>query len=316
MNTRRLGRSSLEVPSLCFGGNVFGWTADEETSFRLLDALAQSELNFVDTADVYSVWAPGNRGGESEAIIGRWLKKTGKRAGMIIATKVGMEVSSDRKGLSKAYILQAAEHSLRRLQTDYIDLYQSHTDDAQTPLEETLDAYAQLIKEGKVRAIGASNYSAERLQHAFDVSEKNGLPRYESLQPEYNLYNRSHYEKTLEPLCVEKGIAVISYYSLAGGFLTGKYRSPGDLAQSPRGERQVKHYLNERGIRILDALDAVAGEYNSNPARVALAWLMARPSITAPIASATSVEQLKDLIEATKLHLDESAIALLSEAST
>lgn len=315
MSRKNLGRSSLGVPPLCFGGNVFGWTADEKTSFQLLDALIESGLNFVDTADVYSVWAPGNRGGESETIIGRWLKKSGKRAGMIIATKVGMEMSPDRKGLSKAYILQAAEQSLKRLQTDYIDLYQSHTDDAQTPLEETLEAYAQLIKEGKVKVIGASNYSAERLRQALDLSEKNGLPRYESLQPEYNLYNRSQYETTLEPLCVEKGIGVISYYSLASGFLTGKYRSAGDLTQSPRGERKVKHYLNERGLRILDALDRVAREYHSTPARVALAWLMARPSITAPIASATSVEQLNDLIEATKLHLDQSAIAHLSQAS-
>jgi aryl-alcohol dehydrogenase-like predicted oxidoreductase len=315
MKTKKLGHSSLHVPPLCFGGNVFGWTANEKMSFQLLDALVESGLNFVDTADVYSVWAPGNRGGESETIIGRWLKQTGKRAEMIIATKVGMEMSPDRKGLSKAYILQAAEESLRRLQTDYIDLYQSHTDDAQTPLEETLEAYAQLIKEGKVRVIGASNYSAERLRQALDVSEKNGLPRYESLQPEYNLYDRSHYETTLEPLCVERGIGVISYYSLASGFLTGKYRSASDLTKSPRGERKIKNYLNERGLRILDVLDAVAREYNSTPACVALAWLMARPSITAPIASATSVEQLKDLTGATKLHLDDSAIALLSQAN-
>jgi aryl-alcohol dehydrogenase-like predicted oxidoreductase len=315
MNTKRLGRSSLEVPPLCFGGNVFGWTADERTSFRLLDALVESGFNFVDTADVYSVWAPGNRGGESETIIGRWLRKTRKRADMIIATKVGMEMSPDKKGLSKVYVLQAAEDSLRRLQTDYIDLYQSHSDDVQTPLQETLEAYAQLIKQGKVRAIGASNYSAERLRQSIDVSEKTGLPRYESLQPEYNLYNRSPYEATLEPLCVEKGIGVITYYSLASGFLTGKYRSASDLPQSPRGERRVKNYLNERGQRILDALDAVAREYNSTPARVALAWLMARPSVTAPIASATGLEQLQDLIEATRLCLDESSITLLAQAS-
>ncbi|HSU33107.1 MAG TPA: aldo/keto reductase [Bryobacteraceae bacterium] len=315
MNTKELGRSSLRVAPLCFGGNVFGWTADEKMSFQLLDALVESGLNFVDTADVYTVWVPGNRGGESETIIGRWLKKTGRRAEMIIATKVGMEMSADRKGLSKAYILQAAEESLRRLQTDYIDLYQSHTDDTQTPLEETLEAYAQLMKQGKVRVIGASNYSAERLRQALDVSEKTGLPRYESLQPEYNLYNRSQYEATLEPICVAKGIGVITYYSLASGFLTGKYRWASDLSQSPRGERSVKNYLNDRGLRILDAVDAVAREYNSTPARVALAWLMARPSVTAPIASATSVEQLKDLVAATKLGLKESAIALLSQAS-
>lgn len=315
MNRKKLGHSSLQVPPLCFGGNVFGWTADEKTSFQLLDALAEAGLNFIDTADVYSVWGPGHQGGESEVIIGKWLKNTGRRAEMIIATKVGMEMSPDRKGLSKQYILRAAEDSLRRLQTDYIDLYQSHTDDTQTPLEETLDAYAQLIREGKVRVIGASNYSAERLRQALDVSEKNGLPRYESLQPEYNLYARSQYETALEPVCVREELGVISYYSLASGFLTGKYRSQSDLNKSPRGERRVKDYLNERGFRILAALDGVAREYNSTPARIALAWLMTRPSITAPIASATSLEQLRDLIEATTLRLDESAIARLSEAS-
>jgi aryl-alcohol dehydrogenase-like predicted oxidoreductase len=293
---------------------VFGWTADEKTSFQLLDALLEAGLNFIDTADVYSIWAPGHQGGESEAIIGRWLKKTGKRAEMIIATKVGLEMSPDRKGLSKSYVLRAAEDSLRRLQTDYIDLYQSHTDDTQTPLAETLEAYAQLIKEGKVRVIGASNYSAERLQQALDASEQNGLPRYESLQPEYNLYARSNYEATLEPLCVKEGLGVISYYSLASGFLTGKYRSQSDLRKSPRGERRVKDYLNERGFCILHALDEVAREYDSSPACVALAWLMARPSITAPIASATSLEQLGDLIESTRLRLDGSAIDRLSQA--
>lgn len=315
MNTRRLGNSSLEVPLLCFGGNVFGWTADEKTSFQLLDTLAESGLNFIDTADVYSRWVPGNQGGESETIIGKWLKQHGGRDRIIIATKVGMDMGSGKKGLSRTHILQSVEDSLRRLQTDYIDLYQSHADDPQTLLEETLETYAQLIKSGKVRAIGASNYTADRLREALDISEKNGWPRYESLQPEYNLYDRFGYESALEPLCVEKGIGVISYYSLASGFLSGKYRSEQDLTKSPRGNFKVKAYLNERGFRILNALDQVANEAHSTPARVAIAWVMARPSITAPIASATSVGQIKDLVEATKLKLDSALMAVLNEAS-
>ncbi len=315
MNTRRLGNSSLQVSPLCFGGNVFGWTADEKTSFQLLDALAESGLNFVDTADVYSRWAPGNQGGESETIIGKWLKQSGKRDSMIIATKVGMDMGPGKNGLSKSHISNSVEDSLKRLQTDYIDLYQSHADDQQTSFEETLETYAQLIKEGKVRAIGASNYTAERFREALDVSEKNELPRYESLQPEYNLYDRSNYENTLEPLCEEKAIGVINYYSLASGFLSGKYRSEQDLSKSPRGNFKVKNYLNERGSRILNALDGVAKEHQSTPARVAIAWLIARPSITAPIASATSVEQLRDLVEATQLQLDQPSIAVLNEAS-
>lgn len=315
MNTKRLGNSPLQVPPLCFGGNVFGGTADEKTSFQLLDALVESGLNFIDTADVYSRWVPGNQGGESETIIGKWLKQSGKRDGMIIATKVGMDMGSGGKGLSKSHIFTSVEGSLKRLQTDYIDLYQSHTDDEGTPLEETLEGYAQLIKQGKVRAIGASNYSAQRFRAALDVSEKNGLPRYESLQPEYNLYDRAGYESSLEPLCTEKGIGVISYYSLASGFLSGKYRSEQDLSKSPRGGFKAKGYLNDRGLRILAALDKVAKETNATPARVAVAWLMARPSITAPIASATSVGQLHELVEAIRLKLDSSAIAILNEAS-
>jgi aryl-alcohol dehydrogenase-like predicted oxidoreductase len=314
MKKRKLGNSGLEVSPLCFGCNVFGWTADEPTSFSLLDSLVSSGFNFIDTADVYSRWAPGNSGGESETIIGRWLKRTGAREKLIIATKVGMEMGPNQKGLSKPYILSAVEDSLRRLQTDYIDLYQSHTDDPDTPLEETLEAYAELIKQGKVKAIGASNYKAERLSQALQLSEQTGLPRYESLQPNYNLYDRVDYEKALEPLCLEKGVGVISYFSLAKGFLTGKYRSESDLSKSPRGQG-VKQYLNERGFRILNALEQVAETHNSTPARVALAWLIARPSITAPIASATSLEQLNDLVESAKLELDQNSIELLNQAS-
>ncbi len=315
MKKRKLGNSGLEVAPLAFGGNVFGWTVDEPTSFQLLDAFVSSGFNLIDTADIYSTWVPGNQGGESESIIGKWLKRSGNRDKVVIATKVGMEMGPGMKGLSKSYILCAVEDSLRRLQTDYIDLYQSHEDDKETQLEETLSAFAQLIEQGKVRAIGASNYTADRLSQALDVSERNGIPRYESLQPLYNLYDRAEYEQQLEPLCLEKGIGVINYYSLASGFLTGKYRSEADLGKSARG-KDIKKYLNERGFRILEALDQVASQYDSNPTRVALAWLIARPSITAPIASATSLEQLSDLIEATNLELDQKAIELLNQAST
>jgi aryl-alcohol dehydrogenase-like predicted oxidoreductase len=314
MKKRKLGNSGLEVSPLAFGGNVFGWTVDESMSFKLLDAFVASGFNLIDTADVYSRWAPGNRGGESEAIIGKWLKQSGNRKRGIIATKVGMEMGPNKKGLSKRYILQAVEDSLKRLQTDYIDLYQSHIDDPETPLEETLESYAQLIKEGKVRAIGASNYGAERLSQALRTSKQRGYPIYQSLQPLYNLYDRAEYEASLEPLCQEEGLGVISYFSLASGFLTGKYRSESDLSKSARG-RIVKKYLNDCGLRILNALDQVASQYNSTPARVSIAWLIARPSITAPIASATSLEQLNDLIEATRLELDQTSIELLNQAS-
>src|ERR1043165_3570496 len=287
MLKRKLGNSGLEVAPLAFGGNVFGWTIDEETSFRLLDAFTDSGFNLIDTADVYSRWAEGNTGGESETIIGNWLKRTGKRDQVIIATKVGMDMGEGRKGLSRAHILRSVDESLKRLQTDYIDLYQSHQDDPETLLEETLKTYAQLIEQGKVKAIGASNFSAERLAQALKLSEENGLPRYESLQPLYNLYSREEYERELEPLCLEKNVGVINYYALASGFLTGKYRSESDLQKSPRGAG-VKKYLNERGFRILKALDEVAARYNSTPAQIALAWLIARPGITAPIATPTS----------------------------
>lgn len=311
---RKLGNSELEVSPLMFGGNIFGWTVDEATSFTLLDAFVDAGLEFIDTADVYSAWKPGNQGGESETIIGNWLKKRGKRDDVIIATKVGMELAPDKKGLSKEYILRAAEDSLRRLQTDRIDLYQSHRDDTDTPLEETLEAYHQLIRQGKVRAIGASNYSGERLTEALKISAEKGLPAYVSLQPHYNLIERADYETNLEPVVQQHGLGVIPYFSLARGFLTGKYRSEADLSKSPRGGG-VKDYLNERGFRILAALDQVAEQYGSNPARVALAWLMARPSITAPIASSTTLEQLTDLVEATRLQLDSTAIEILNQAS-
>jgi aryl-alcohol dehydrogenase-like predicted oxidoreductase len=314
MKHRRLGNSVLEVSPLAFGGNVFGWTVDEQKSFALLDAFVDAGFNFIDTADVYSKWFPGNQGGESETILGRWIKRSGKRKKVILATKVGMEMGPNKKGLSKPYMVRAAEDSLQRLQTDYIDLYQSHTDDADTPLEETFEAYAQLIQQGKVRVIGASNFSAERLLQALDISQQKGYPSYQSLQPFYNLYDRAEYETKLEPLCREKGLSVISYFSLASGFLTGKVRSEKDLAKSARAQR-VGKYLNDRGFRILEALDRVAQERESYPATVALAWLMARPGITAPIASATSLEQLEQLIKAPDLTLDQSEIESLNQAS-
>jgi aryl-alcohol dehydrogenase-like predicted oxidoreductase len=314
MEMRRLGRSELSVSPLCFGGNVFGWTADEAASFRLLDAFLDAGFNFVDTADVYSAWKPGNRGGESETIIGRWMRERGNRDRVIVATKVGSEMGPGKKGLSAAYIRGAAEASLRRLGTDRIDLYQSHQDDAGTPLEETLGAYGDLIVAGKVRAIGASNYDGKRLREALEVSARSGLPRYESLQPGYNLYDRAAYESELEAICRENEIGVIPYFSLASGFLTGKYRSEADTAGRARGSR-VARYLDERGFGILAALDAVANEHGATPAQVALAWLLARPGLTAPIASATTPEQLGELVAAVDLRLDPAAIERLDEAS-
>ncbi|WP_457093106.1 aldo/keto reductase [Microvirga sp. P5_D2] len=314
MDKRRLGRSDLMVSPLCLGGNVFGWTVDEATSFKLLDAYAGEGLNFIDTADVYSTWVPGNTGGESETIIGKWMKARGNRDQLIIGTKVGSEMGPGKKGLSRSYIRSAVEASLQRLQTDYIDLYQSHRDDSATPQQETLEAYQELIREGKVRTIGASNFTAARLGEALETSENLGLPRYESLQPEYNLYNRADYESELEPLCRQQDIGVIPYYGLASGFLTGKYRSEADFGKSPRGGR-MSAYLNERGRRILAALDDVSVRRRASLAQVALAWLMARPGLTAPIASATSVEQMKDLVASTRLRLDAADIEQLEQAS-
>jgi aryl-alcohol dehydrogenase-like predicted oxidoreductase len=314
MKTRKLGGSDLEVSPICLGGNVFGWTADESASFAILDAFVDAGFNFVDTADVYSRWAPGHKGGESETVLGNWFKRSGNRKKVILATKVGIELAPDKKGLSKTYILREVEDSLQRLQTDYIDLYQSHIDDPSTPLEETFEAYDQLIKQGKVRVIGASNYTAERLAEALKVAKERGLPGYQCLQPHYNLYERAGYEKELEGLCLKEGIGVIPYFALASGFLTGKYRSESDLAKGPRGQ-MVKKYLEPRGFRILAALDDVAAKLHSTPGKVAIAWLIARPSITAPIASATNVQQLKELVDAANLHLDADSSKTLNEAS-
>jgi len=315
MRKRPLGRSGIEIAPLAFGANVFGWTVDAPSAFLLLDTFVDHGFDLVDTADVYSKWAPGNSGGESETVIGKWLRQGGgRREKVVIATKVGMEMPGGRKGLAKKYILQAAEDSLRRLQTDRIDLYQSHNEDPDTPIEETLEAYAQLIRDGKVRAIGASNYGAESLRQALAASDRERLPRYETLQPMYNLYSRAEFEEKLAPLCIEKGLGVIPYYGLASGFLTGKYRSEADLAQSPRGQ-SVKKCLNERGMKILAALDEVAKAKKAKPSQVALAWLMARPAVTAPIASAPTVAQLRELMAAAELELDPGSMGRLDRAS-
>jgi aryl-alcohol dehydrogenase-like predicted oxidoreductase len=317
MQFRPLGRSGLATAPLALGGNVFGWTADEATSHRLLDAFVDAGFNLIDTADMYSRWAPGHSGGESEAVIGRWLRTSGKRHRVLIATKVGKpmgEPGSGRMGLSRRWIRQAVHDSLARLQTEHIDLYQSHDDDRETPLEETAAAYAELIQEGKVRAIGASNFSAARLGEALATSARLGLPRYETLQPLFNLADRAPFEAELQALCLQHEVGVINFFGLARGFLTGKYRSEADLGQSPRGGG-VKGYLNERGLRILAALDEVAAQLRATPAQVALAWQMAQPGISAPIASATSLKQLDELMGAARLQLDSRSIARLSAAS-
>ena len=314
MKKRKLGNSGLEIAPLVFGGNIFGWTVDQAASFKLLDAFLAAGFKSVDTADVYSKWVPGHSGGESEIIIGEWMKRSGNRNEVIVATKVGMDMGDGKKGLSKAHILRAAEDSLRRLQTDYIDLYQSHIDDPDTPLEETLEAYAELIQQGKVRAIGASNHKAERLTAALETSRKSGLPAYQTLQPNYSLIERAEYESNLEPVCEREGLGVINYFPLAGGFLSGKYRSEKDATGKPRA-RNVTKYLNERGFKIVGALDQIAKKYNATPARISLAWLLARPSITAPIVSATNLDQLNDLISSVDLVLDRQSIEFLNQAS-
>jgi aryl-alcohol dehydrogenase-like predicted oxidoreductase len=311
---RKLGNSGIEVAPLALGGNVFGWTIDEPTSFRILDAFVDAGFNLVDTADVYSRWAPGNQGGESETILGKWFKVSGKRDKVVLATKVGMEMGPGQSGLARSYIIQAVEKSLKRLQTDHIDLYQSHKDDPETPLEETMGAFTELVEQGKVRVLGASNYSAERLSQAIQVSKGNGLAVYQTLQPHYNLAERALFEPDLQQVCLEHGIGVIPYYSLAAGFLTGKYRSEADLGKSPRGQGSKK-YLNDRGFAILKALDDVAKVSGANPSRVALAWLANRPTIAAPIASATSLDQLHDLIAGASLELDAGSLALLDRVS-
>ena len=314
MHTRPLGHSPLAVAPLAFGGNVFGWSADEKRSFELLDAFVDAGFNLVDTADVYSAWVPGNHGGESEAIIGKWLAQGGgRRDKVVIATKVAKW--AEHPGLSPMNIRQAVEGSLQRLRTDRIDLYQAHEDDASVPLAETLGAFGELIKEGKVRAIGASNYGADRLADALAVSKQHGLPRYETVQPEYNLVSRAGYEAELEPLARREGLGVIPYYALASGFLTGKYRSAADLSKSAARSGAVEKFLNPKGLGVLAALDEVAAAHQATPAQVALAWMMARPGLTAPIASATSVEQLHELLGAAELVLGTDEIAALDHAS-
>ena len=314
MEKRRLGRTDLSIAPVAFGGNVFGWTADKETSFALLDRFAAAGLNAIDTADSYSTWAPGNKGGESETIIGEWMKARGNRQAMIVITKVGSQMGPGKKGLSARYIEEEVEASLKRLQIDVIDLYLSHWPDETTPYAETLGAYQRLIAKGKIRFCGASNLNAGQLAAALAASKANGLPRYEVLEPEYNLYDRSGFEGPLRDLCVAEGIGVITYYSLAKGFLAGKYRTPADLGQSPRGGG-VRGYLNRRGLRIVDALDSVAARHGAKSAEVALAWLIAQPGVTAPIASATSPAQADSLIRAATLTLSADDLAALDSAA-
>lgn len=315
MRQKKLGNSELNVSVLCFGANVFGWTVtDEKLSFKLLDRCLEAGINFIDTADIYSTWVRGNQGGESETLIGKWFKERKNRDQVILATKVGMEMAPGKSGLRKDYIRKSIDASLMRLKTDYVDLYQSHKDDESTPVEETLGAYADLVKAGKVRVIGASNYTKERLNESLTVSADKKFPRYESLQPLYNLVEREDFEMNLAPLCLKENIAVISYFSLASGFLTGKYKKSEDMSKSDRGSR-VEKYMNERGFRVVDALEKVAKTVDSTPSAVALAWLMAQPSVTAPIVSATNEKQLEDLIASTIIELDRTSLALLNEAS-
>jgi aryl-alcohol dehydrogenase-like predicted oxidoreductase len=313
MQLRQLGHSDLRIAPLMFGGNVFGWTADEKTSFAILDAFVDAGFNGIDTADSYSRWAPGHKGGESETIIGNWLKTTGKRGKVVIATKVGADMGEGRN-VRKDYILRAAEASLKRLQIDTIDLYQTHWDDDVTPVEETLAAYAQLVKDGKVRVIGASNLTPARLTASLAANKDLGLPRYETLQPLYNLYDRLNFEADYAPICKQEGISVICYYALAAGFLTGKYRSAEDAAKNAARGGGMKQYLNERGFRILKALDAVAARHAATPAQVSLAWLIAQPNVT-PIASATSLTQLADILKAPRMVLSGEDLAELNKAS-
>jgi len=318
MEKRQLGHSGLFTTPLVLGGNVFGWTADEATSFRVLDAFVGAGGDTIDTANVYSAWVPGHQGGESETVLGKWLKHRNRRDDVIIATKVGMKMGDGSEGLAKDYIKRSVEDSLRRLQTDYIDLYQSHKDDESLPVEEPLQAYAELIKEGKIRAIGASNFGAERLRAALVASQEQDLPRYETLQPEYNLYARQDFEQNLLPVCQEFGLGVIPYYGLASGFLTGKYRSKEDLDKSVRGSTIGDKYLNDRGFKILAALDTVVDRHQARratQAEVALAWIMAQPGLTAPIASATTVDQVRDLANAMELTLSPDDVQLLNDAS-
>jgi aryl-alcohol dehydrogenase-like predicted oxidoreductase len=313
MQKRSLGRTGLTVAPLILGGNVFGWTADEATSFQVLDAFADAGLNAIDTADVYSAWHTGNKGGESETIIGKWMKARKNRDRLVIITKVGSEMGPGRKGLKPAYIEDAVDHSLRRLQIDTIDVYLSHWPDPDTPYEETLGAYQRLLAKGKIRSVGASNLDAAQLKASLDIAKQHKLPRYDVLQPEYNLHDRSSFEGPLQALCIAEDIGVITYFALAKGFLSGKYRSEADLKQSARGEG-VAEYLNPRGHRILKALDEVAKRNNAKPAEVALAWQMVQPGVTAPIASATSIAQMQSLAKAAHLKLTKDDVAELTGA--
>ena len=314
MQKRKLGNTGFDVAPLALGGNVFGWTADEAMSFRLLDGFVEAGFNLVDTADSYSRWVKGHQGGESETVIGRWVARRKKHDDVIIATKVGSDMGQGHKILRKDYILQACDASLRRLKVDCIDLYQSHWDDENTPFEETLSAYDQLLRQGKVKAIGASSLSAPRLRQALDVAKQNKLPRYATLQPHYNMYERATFEGELQSLCVRENVGVITYFSLAAGFLTGKYRSEADFGKSARGPG-MKKFMNPRGTKILDALDEVSTHYSATPAQIALAWLMARPGVTAPIASATNPDQLRDILRSAEIKLDSESIAALDRAS-
>ena len=315
MKKRHLGNTGFEIAPLALGTNVFGWTIDEQRSFSILDMFTDADCNLVDTADTYSRWAPGNKGGESETIIGNWLKKSGKRDKIVLATKVGADMGDGKKGLSKAYIIKAVEDSLTRLHTDRIDIYQSHFDDEVTPAAETLEAYTMLIAQGKVRIVGTSNMSPARIRESLEYGKKHSdISGYQTLQPHYNLYDREGYEKNYEAICTEYNLGVLCYFPLASGFLTGKYGTEADLSKSPRGGSMGK-FMNDRGNRILKALDEVAEQHNSTPGTVALAWLMARPSVTAPIASATSTEQLQQLIDATSVKLSDDSVIKLDEAS-
>ena len=314
MDFRRLGRSDIAIAPLVLGGNVFGWNVDEPTSFALLDAFVDAGFNAIDTADTYSRWINGHQGGESETVIGNWLKRSGKRAKVVIATKVGSDMG-EGKTMRKDYVLRAAEGCLKRLRIDCIDLLQTHFDDEVTPPEETMAAYAQLIAQGKVRAVGVSNISPARLKASLAASSKLGIPRYESLQPNYNLYDRADFESQYTPLCRAEGLGVITYYSLAGGFLSGKYRSAEEAAKNRARGGKVKGYFDARGLRILAALDAVAARLNAAPAQIALAWLIAQPVITAPIASATSLAQLNEIMQAPRLNLTSEDMTALNAAS-